>query len=539
MEVYIILLSLITYIAYLFKSHANQYPKAYKNEQLEGSDNFSIGSVIEKVVKFLKEGVKKTSSNYGSASLLRTKELRKILKAAPKHKGIVLDGFHRLKTSESLNIAAIGGTGSGKTSSFIIPNLLLANEDSSIFITDPSGEVLELCGAYLMNEKEFEIKVLNLEKGSSLTFNPLQRCNTPKEIHKIAKIIIDASSEGATNEKFWNDGAISFLSTIITALKAYPDKSYCNLGNLRFLVNQYSHTEGSVLDNFMKTYLSEESDIAEWYAFKNNAPNTAAGFVSNAKTALSFLKDMHLAQLTSSDTLDLLNLRSKKCAFFLQYPENQTKFYAPIIKILYTQLFDLLMETGRQNKHHRSVNLFLDEFANIGTLPSFAQIITTLRKRRCCICLTIQDWSQVEKNYPGESSAILYGGINTHIYYGGLSVEAAERISRTIGTTTIENEKGNEIGRKLMMPEEIKQLDSHKAVFQHLSNKTGIIKVKRYYQNKKLVERTKIKFVYNQGTELPELRFLSLEEFQNSVFQKGKQRNAKQGNGEDDIEFDL
>ena len=57
---------------------------------------------------------------------------------APSNKGLVLDGgASRLSADNSFrNLAVVATTGAGKTSSFILPNLLTL-DDCSIVTTDP------------------------------------------------------------------------------------------------------------------------------------------------------------------------------------------------------------------------------------------------------------------------------------------------------------------------------------------------------------------------------------------------------------------
>lgn len=62
-----------------------------------------------------------------------------------KHKGLLLDGQSlRLSERESFqNVCVIARVGAGKTSQYIIPNVLdKANHNCSMVINDPKGEVM-------------------------------------------------------------------------------------------------------------------------------------------------------------------------------------------------------------------------------------------------------------------------------------------------------------------------------------------------------------------------------------------------------------
>jgi type IV secretory pathway TraG/TraD family ATPase VirD4 len=69
---------------------------------------------------------------------LSDKEVKELL--SPKNHGLVMDGARgKLSPDDSFrNVAIVATTGAGKTSSFILPNLLSLN-NCSIVATDPSG----------------------------------------------------------------------------------------------------------------------------------------------------------------------------------------------------------------------------------------------------------------------------------------------------------------------------------------------------------------------------------------------------------------
>ena len=77
-----------------------------------------------------------------AAYFLDSKSERELLSGS--NKGLVLDGVDaRLSADDSFrNLAVIATTGAGKTSSFILPNLLTL-DDCSIVTTDPSGTLYE------------------------------------------------------------------------------------------------------------------------------------------------------------------------------------------------------------------------------------------------------------------------------------------------------------------------------------------------------------------------------------------------------------
>ena len=79
------------------------------------------------------------------------------------------------KTARNKNVLVIGGSGSGKTSFFLKPNLMQCRSKSysvSFVVTDPKGSVVCECGKMLQRYK-YRIKILNtINFKKSMHYNP-------------------------------------------------------------------------------------------------------------------------------------------------------------------------------------------------------------------------------------------------------------------------------------------------------------------------------------------------------------------------------
>ena len=90
-----------------------------------------------------------------------------------------------------------------------------------------------------------------------------------------------------------------------------------------------------------------------------------------------------LCDLTAYDELELDTLGEKKTALFVIISDTDATFNF-IVSIMYSQLFNLLCDkaddvyNGRMQIH---VRCLLDEFANIGQIPQFEKLISTIRSR--------------------------------------------------------------------------------------------------------------------------------------------------------------
>ena len=90
-----------------------------------------------------------------------------------------------MKKESFRNTAIVATTGSGKTTSFIIPNILSIN-DASFVITDPSGALSEATGADLERRGYKVIIIDPVHLSESAGFNPVSRANSIPAIQEIA-----------------------------------------------------------------------------------------------------------------------------------------------------------------------------------------------------------------------------------------------------------------------------------------------------------------------------------------------------------------
>lgn len=481
--------SLFLFLLWLIFRRRSSRPKALKNELISNPAPIFTTFDREKLgwMGLLLFGVRKPRiTTKGSAELMSQRELSKLL-CKKKNKGLIIDGYNRLPL-DSLHYAIIGGSGSGKTSKILIPNLLRPNNESSIIVSDPSQECFKACAATLL-KNGYAVKVISFEQGQTLCYNPLIRSNSSKDIMKVADIIVSSAFDSGGQDKFWLDGGATIIALIIKALKKTPQ--YCNLVNVRFILNLYNPTKNDVLDHFMVTNLSQ-IDFFDYQGFMANETKIISSFISTAKMSLKSMLDDHLARLTSKDTIDFLELRRTKTCLFIQYPENQTAYYSFIIKILYTQLFDMCMRTGMNGVDDKHIKIYLDEFANIGTIPGFSSLITTLRKRNTCVNIFIQALEQVDQIYPRQAESILFGGINTHLYLNSLSQKTCEQLSRRIGDFTMEDaEQGHRHARNLITPSELRLMGNNACVMLYKNQKPAMFRVTPFYENPKLLKVVK------------------------------------------------
>lgn len=138
----------------------------------------------------------------------------------------------------NLNTVVIGGSGTGKSTSHVLINILQASH--SYVILDPSGELLRATGNYL-KERGYTIRVLNLvDPDSSNRYNPFCYLRNDDDVDRMVENFWKSTTaQGAQKgEQIWDDTAKELLAALAYYLyyEAPPDEQ--NFPMVQFRINR-------------------------------------------------------------------------------------------------------------------------------------------------------------------------------------------------------------------------------------------------------------------------------------------------------------
>lgn len=427
------------------------------------------------------------------------------------HKGIVVDGKRKISLKRSFQHAAIvAPTGMGKTTKYVIPNLLQLKNGSAV-VTDPSGDIFDRTAGYLQGQG-YQTKLLDFSGlARSLRYNPLARAQSHSEIKQVATVLVESAFPDAKGDAaFWNIGGINIIYTMIKLLKSEAPEVQ-NLYNLRFLLNSFGQ-DGAVLNDFVARN-ADQSTFREYQSFLAQDLKVIQGALSTAKNALDKISDPVIAEMTANESLDFESLRTEKTVLYVVVPEHAIAYNSYLLKLLFSQMMENFMRLPAPGQMQLPIFMFLDEVGNMGKLPNFATMMTTLRRYEVSVSLVLQSVQQLFNTYgDADANTILDGGTATKIFFAGLGLKTTEELERVLGKRTLwymepgMNRSEREVARSLLTSDEIRRMPTDQALFIHANIRPARLKMLPYYKSQELNRRSQIKPqvpTYPVGQNLP------------------------------------
>lgn len=406
-----------------------------------------------------------------------------------RNRGLSYDGSDYLQDEKMSfrNALIVGGTGTGKSSSFIIPNLFIDRGSVSYVVTDPSGELSSICAPVMSAFMGFDVKILNLNDAKkSDFFNPMSRLsNSFSDCKQLASILVKSTiGSGSGNEIFWNSSATNLIAVFIYIVMKL-DPSFRHPAMVLNMINGLSSGSKKV-DELAVQYCDNPLVWAEYKSIKASDQRLLANIISTARVVLNIFQDENISYLTSKDTFNFEQLRAKKTAFFIVGNSLKSEYNSPIFSSMVTQLFQFLLN-DIPLKGSIPVYFLLDELATY-TLPNFELISSVNRKFLVNITGAVQSISQIHKIYSERSCETIMQNMSSQLYFTNQDLPTCKKISEIAGSHWVENEEGKKVKEPVLPIETIRTLPSNNAILLLPATKPVLVdQLNPYYQNKKLM----------------------------------------------------
>lgn len=392
-----------------------------------------------------------------------------------------------LKTQRNNNIVCFGSAGTGKSRYLIKPNILQAN--ASFVVTDPSGELLEATGDFLVNEG-YEIRVLNLnDMEHSNRYNPFRYIHKQEDVSKMITALIKNTTppDSQHGDPFWEKAETALLEALCFYIIETFDPDGRSFATIMELLRLAAAPEGqpSTLDLMFAELAKKHPDhvaVKAYGVYKSAGDGKTADSIRViCQSRLGKFNLDAVDKLTSTDNFHLEDVGDKKVAIFVLLSEAETTF-SFLASMLFTQLFDTLYRHAKEDCPNKRlkvpVRFLLDEFANIGEIPDFPARLATMRKYGISCTIILQSISQIKKMYKENWEDVL-NNCDSTLFLGGSGKDTTDYVSdilgkETIRTTNTSSSNGtsgnsstsyNATGRELMTAAELRMLDNRSCIY--------------------------------------------------------------------------
>jgi len=255
----------------------------------------------------------------------------------------------------------VGATGSGKSFTYVKPNILQMN--SSYVVTDPKGELTRDTGKALLDHG-YDVRVFNVaEPEFSCRYNPFQYIRSEEGVTTMVNVFLDNTNDpnaSSGNDPFFALAEKNFYLAIFfyiyTVYKDQPEKQ-----TFKTVYEMYQSADEQEV-NMKKGEPAPENEFDKkfkelaktdptnpalgYYAtFKKGSPKTKQSILISAGVRLWFMSVTSIANLLADDDLHLETIGDRKSALFVIIP-TEKKTFNFLSAMLFTQLFETLYYVG-------------------------------------------------------------------------------------------------------------------------------------------------------------------------------------------------
>lgn len=359
------------------------------------------------------------------------------------------------------NVIVLGGSGSGKTFTYVKPNAMQLN-GSKIF-TDTKGLLVRELGN-LYEKNGYKIRVIDLINfTNSNQFNVFKYIKKETDIDKVAEAITVATKKSDNKgEDFWIQAELMLMKSLIGYL--YFDSKHSgyepNLPQVTDLIRvleRDKEDETSILEQLFEDLNKVYPNNYAYRQFQNFNRNFKGETRNSVKAIISsrfsVFEHEEIRQLLRTDNLEIDSWNTEKTAVFINIPEVNDA-YQFISSLLFTTIFENTIKvadeilTGiRKDTELIHLEMYADEFAQIGKINNLSKYLSVVRSREISLKIILQGLPQLDMIYGKEEAKSIINNCETILYLGTNDKETMEYLSFRAGNETIDDKNYSETRR--------------------------------------------------------------------------------------------
>lgn len=443
-------------------------------------------------------GVYRLGEEYGSARFATTEEIVKFADKEKPENDLIYTRHARMclfnsrlafEFQKNKNAIVIGGPGSGKTFTFIKPNIMQMN--ASFIVTDPKKLLVHETGK-MLKDNGYKIKIFDLATlANSDSFNVFNYIKTELDVDRVLEAITEGTKKNDQQggEDFWRQAEALLIRSFIAYLwfDGQENDYTPHLGMIADMLRLTERKDPKVPSPVEMWFEEQNERIPNNYAYKQFSlfndlykSETRMSVLAIAAGRYSIFDHEQVVDMVREDTMDIESWNEGKTAVFIAIPETSDTynflsaiFLATAMEVLRKKADEVLtgeriLAKGKKLLH---IRFLIDEFANIGRIPNIDKALATFRSREMSIVIVLQALDQLKTMYKN-GWATLVNTCDSFLFLGGDEKETTEYLSKRAGKQTISlrktsvsrgrqgssSENKDKTGRDLLTPDEIGRL---------------------------------------------------------------------------------
>lgn len=412
------------------------------------------------------------------------------------------------------HMITIAGTGSGKTTAALIPNILLHR--GSLLCIDPKGEIAMITAARRreLGDRVFVLDpfkiVPGVESASYNVFDELSRVAEvdPDAVYSYASKIAQALVKTMSRDAYWDNASITFLTGLILYVFTQEPEERRNLVRLRqllmegdFEAHAEAVSEGTIapgdltpFDVLLEKMISlRNKPLGQVIAgaassLKQMGPNQMGGVVTSAQENTSFLDSPSIQRISLKSDFLLAGLKNRRTSVYLSLPLNAVRGKEGSWLRMFVLLFvDMMMREPKKPKD--PILLAIDEFPSLGRLDGIDVVAPVLRSYGVRFWAIAQDIDQLAAVYPDCWEGFI-GGAEAVQFMGIKHAGTVRFISQLIGNHVVEemdelSGRVRRVERPVIEPNQISRLlakDQGTQIIWRGDKRPMLLKITPYYE---------------------------------------------------------
>lgn len=400
--------------------------------------------------------------------------------------------YHTLDGQE--HIAVYAKTGTGKTSSIVIPACL--SYPGSLITLDVKGEVFRHTAGYRSEVLGQDIYVFDpaAADNRSHRWSPLQSIDRDSvdrfdQVSRAAHMLFPEATGGTNSnaDAFWTPKARSAFTAVASLLAETPEQPFTMSEVLRLftrgdaveLLHDLVETRRkSSRPNYSRTVVDGLSD------YLRGSNEQVDGIRAMTSARLAPWSNPRVAAATSTSDFDLRQLRRRPMTIYVRVQPGHIPRMRSILSLLFDAVVNLNTDAVPADDPtlRYPALILLDEFIRLGRMDSLAEAAQYAREYGLRFLYVIQNIAQLRAKYGPDGAQDILDNVGAEIVFGTNDHNLTKELSERLGDDTIDvvtknrprfmgwmkldkhNEARHPHRRPLLLPQEIARLDPKRQI---------------------------------------------------------------------------